>query len=78
MITPEQNAVAMDELDVQYFVRDLYINPISHSDLLHKTVALIKCDRQLNAFEEHNRKMASIQRRDSIFLKMVKLWGTRK
>lgn len=79
MITPKQNAVVMDDLDIRYFVN-------RHSDdtenncqtVAEQAAALIKCDRQLAQFEQHNWDMASTHRRDSIFLKIIKLWGTRK
>lgn len=78
MITPKQNAVAMMDLDAAYFHKDLNCLPISHSDLKYKTKALISCDRELAQYEQHNWNMASTWRRDSIFLKIKELWGTRK
>ena len=79
MITPAQNAMVMDALDVQYFIHGYHDNAqINCQTLTEKTIALIKCDRQLQQFEQHNWNMASLHRRDSIFLKLLKLWGTRK
>lgn len=78
MITPEQNAVAMEDLDIQYFIHCYSDNPtINAQTLAEKTSALIKCDRQLQQFEQHNWDVASTHRRDSIFLKLLKLWGTK-
>ena len=76
MITPQQNAAAMDDLDTWYFInghderRDINCQTVEE-----QTRALIKCDRQLAQFEQHNRDMASAQRRDSIHLKVKSLWG---
>lgn len=79
MITPAQNAMVMDDLDVQYFIHDYHDNAqINCQTLVEKTSALIRCDRKLQQFEQHNWNMASTRRRDSIFLKLLKLWGTRK
>lgn len=79
MITPQQNAIAMDDLDIQYFITDYHDNPkFNLQTLEEKARALIKCDRQLQQFEEHNWNMASTRRRDSIHLKLLKLWGTKK
>lgn len=79
MITPQQNAMVIDNLDIQYFI-DGYDEAAKFNiqTLKEKTRALIECDRQLQQFEEHNWNMASTHRRDSIFLKVLKLWGTRK
>lgn len=79
MITPQQNALTVDDLDIQYFIDDYDEDAkFNCQTLKEKTRALIKCDRQLQQFEEHNWNMASTRRRDSIFLKILKLWGTRK
>lgn len=79
MITPQQNAMVMDNLDIQYFINDYDEDAeFNLQTLKEKTRALIECDRQLQQFEEHNRNMASTHRRDSIFLKILKLRGTRK
>lgn len=79
MITPQQNAKAVDDLDIQYFIHCYHDNPeINCQTLAEKTSALIRCDRQLQQFEQHNWDVASTYRRDSIFLKLLKLWGTKK
>lgn len=79
MITPKQNAVAMDDLDCRYFVNGHSEDSrINCQTVAEQTIALIKCDKQLAQSEQHNWNMASAWRRDSIFLKIKKLWGTRK
>ena len=79
MITPDQNAMVMDDLDVQYFIHGYDDNAqINCQTLAEKTNALIRCDRKLQQFEQHNWNMSSTHRRDSIHLKLLKLWGTRK
>lgn len=79
MITPLQNAEAMDELDIWYFINDYDEDAkFNIQTLKEKTKALIKCDRRLQQFEEHNWNMASTHRRNSIHLKILKMWGTKK
>lgn len=79
MITPEQNAIVMDKLDVRYFINGYHNNhEINCQTLKEKTNALIKCDRQLHQFEQHNWDRKSTYRRYSIFLKLIKLWETKK
>ena len=79
MITPQQNAAAMDDLDAWYFInghderRDVNCQTVAE-----QARALIKCDRQLAQFEQYNWDMASTHRRDAIWLKIMNLWGTRK
>lgn len=76
MITPQQNAVAMDALDTWYFINDHNERrEYNFQTVREQTIALIKCDRALAQFEKDNRDIASAQRRDSIHQKIKTLWG---
>lgn len=76
MITPQQNAAAMDVLDTWYFINDHDVRrEYNCQTVAEQTIALIKCDRQLAQFEQHNRDKACAKRRDSIHQKIKTLWG---